>query len=139
MKTYKGLINKLEKNQIFVFGANFSGIHGAGSAKAALQFGAIYGKLGYVGQTWSIVTKDLKKYVHPSVSVDVIVAQIKELYIFAENHKELDFMIAYSGSGTNLNGYTPKQMAEMFSQFVIPENIVFEEEFSKLLINNFEI
>ena len=33
-------ITKLENHQIFVFGSNLSGIHGAGAAKTALSFGA---------------------------------------------------------------------------------------------------
>ena len=36
-------------------------------------------------------------------------------------------------AGTNLNGYSNKEMAEMFSMSNIPDNIVFEEEFYKLM------
>lgn len=51
-------------------------------------------------------------------------------------HPELYFYIVYSGTGNNLNGYTNQQMANLFSKGGnIPENIVFEEEFSKLLNN----
>ena len=31
------------RNEIFVFGSNLAGIHGAGAAKVALKFGARYG------------------------------------------------------------------------------------------------
>jgi len=133
MKTYKGLINKLKDNQVFVYGANFEARHGAGSAKKALEFGAIYGKLGAIGRTYSIITKDLKKKTHPSVDSWFIMQQIEELYEFARKYTHLDFLIAYSGTRTNLNGYSNKEMARFFSSFEIPDNIVFEEEFSKLL------
>ena len=44
-KTYTGMIDKLNENQIFVFGSNTEGRHGKGSAlKAKNNFGAIYGK-----------------------------------------------------------------------------------------------
>lgn len=36
-----GLIDKLESNQIFVFGSNEAGTHGKGAALQALKFGAI--------------------------------------------------------------------------------------------------
>lgn len=135
MKTYKGLITKLEPNQIFVFGSNTEGRHGAGAALWALKnAGAEYGKpKKFQGQSYAIITKDLKSKKHPSVSIDSIIHQIAELYIIARIHDDLEFLIAYSGKGHNLNGYTSKQMADMFSQDSIPENIIFEEEFSKLV------
>jgi len=133
MKTYSGMITKLGKNQIFVFGANTQFRHGKGAALQALKFGAKYGKGGLVGQTWSIITKDLTKRIHPSISKDRIISQIEELYQFAIENPYLEFLIAYSGSGKNLNGYTNLEMAEMFSQFNIPPNIVFEREFYKII------
>ena len=45
IKTYTGIIEKLEPNQIFVFGSNTEGRHGKGAAKIARdKFGAIYGQ-----------------------------------------------------------------------------------------------
>ena len=44
MKTYKGLIGSLEEHQVFVFGSNPEGRHGAGTAKIVLDhYGAKYG------------------------------------------------------------------------------------------------
>jgi len=135
MKTYKGLITELPENGIFVFGSNTQGRHGAGAALVARQkFGAIYGQSkGLQGQSYGIITKDLTKDIHPSISEKDIKKQIKELYYTAIKMNNKEFYIAYSGNGYNLNAYTPQQMADMFSSFVIPYNIVFEEEFSKLL------
>jgi len=133
MRTYTGIIKKLDPNQVFVFGANTQFRHGKGAALQSLKFGAVYGEGGYNGQTYAIVTKDLTKSSHPSISVDQIESEIKCLYEFANTNKELDFMIAYSGSGKNLNSYTPVEMANMFNCSYIPINIVFEYEFSKLI------
>lgn len=133
MKTYIGKIERLKDNEVFVYGANTQARHGKGSALKALEFGAKYGKLGAIGKTYSIVTKDLTKRKHPSVDSWFIMQQIEELYEFARKYPNLDFLIAYSGAGTNLNGYSNKEMARFFSSFDIPDNIVFEEEFSKLL------
>ena len=133
MRIYTGIIKKLEPNQVFVFGANTQFRHGKGAALQALKFGAVYGEGGYNGQTYAIITKDLTKRVHPSRSVDQIESDIKCLYEFANNNKKMDFMIAYSGRGKNLNAYTPVEMANMFNCDDIPINIVFEYEFSKLV------
>ena len=138
MKVYKGIIKKLKPNQIFVFGSNTQGRHGKGSALCAKQsFGAIYGQSqGLQGQSYAIVTKDLTKNVHPSISNSYIIKQIKDLYLFAIEHSELEFVIAYSGTRPNLNGYSNQEMADMFSEIEIPKNIIFEYEFSKLLRKN---
>ena len=132
-KTYSGRVFKLLPNQIFVYGANTEFRHGKGSALFALKFGAKYGIGGFVGQTWSIITKNLKKRYHPSVSKEDIVSQIRNLYDFAQNNLDKEFIIAYSGSGSNLNGYSNVEMAEMFSSFQIPINIIFENEFNELI------
>lgn len=139
MKTYKGLLTELPENGIFVFGSNTQGRHGKGSALIARQkFGAIYGQSkGLQGNSYAIITKDLTKFKHPSISSYEIINQITELYHYADLNPELNFYIAYSGKGSNLNGYTNEQMALYFS-FTnnIPENIIFEEEFAKLIKNN---
>lgn len=135
MKTYKGNITKLKPNQVFVFGSNTEGRHGGGAALVAYElFGANYGQSrGPQGQSWAIVTKDLTKTRHPSISKSTIITQIQVLYGEARITPEKEYFIAYSGTGRNLNYYTPAEMAEMFSDKNIPDNIVFEEEFAKLV------
>ena len=136
MKTYSGKIIKLGNKQVWVFGSNTEGRHGKGAALFGLQkCGAIYGRArGPQGRSYAIITKNLRKRKHPSVSKEFIIEQIGEFYEFAKKYWYLEFIIAYSGTGVNLNGYSNQEMADMFSQFPIPENIVFEEEFSKLLL-----
>jgi len=137
MKTYKGLILKrsdIPDNGIFVFGANTEGRHSKGAALVAYRhFDAEYrNPQGPQGRSYAIITKDLRKKVHPSIPRFYIESEIRALYKFAERHTHLEFYIAY-GTGKNLNAYSPQEMADMFSKFPIPENVVFNEEFSKLL------
>ena len=136
MKTYNGEIKELKDNQAFVFGSNTEGRHGAGAAKFAMKYGAIYGKAsGPMGRTYGIITKDLTKRQHPSIPKEFIIEQIGEFYKFAKRYWNVDFVIPYAGKADkiNLNGYSNVEMAEMFSQFEIPENILFEEQFSLLI------
>lgn len=60
---------------------------------------------------------------------------IKELYDFAIEHPDLEFHVAYTDTGKNLNGYSSKEMADMFCAFPIPDNMVFHEGF----VNLFEL
>lgn len=134
-RVYKGLITELPPNGLFVFGSNTEGRHSLGAAKTARgKFGAIYGRpSGIQGRSYGLVTKDLTKKIHPSISRGFIETQIRDLYATAIENSVVDFYVAYSGTGTNLNGYSNLEMAEMFSHTIIPENIIFEEEFSNLL------
>lgn len=134
-KTYTGYINNLAENQIFVFGSNVDGWHGAGTAKIALEkFGAIYGKgYGLNGQSYGLVTVDLKERRAPSRTKDQIKKEIDLLYQFAKIKNDKEFLIAYTATGTNLNGYSSAEMAKMFASFKIPNNVIFEDEFSRLV------
>ena len=134
-KTYTGMINSLEPNQIFVFGSNTQGRHGKGAALIAKnKFGAEYGNPeGPQGQSYAIVTKDLTKRTHPSRTPEQIKEQIHNLYEYARENPDKEFLVAYSGTGQNLNAYSNQEMADMFSSEPIPDNIVFEQEFNKLI------
>lgn len=137
-KMFKGHIETLPPNGIFVFGANPQGRHGSGNAKKALDFGAVYGKIGMQGQTYALVTKELRVEEHPSISRNVIISQIELLYIVARLMPEKDFYIAYTNSNNNLCGYTSQELADMFAvagkNGGIPNNIVFEESFADLMV-----
>ncbi len=135
METYNGTIQNIDSNQIFVFGSNTQGRHGKGSALFAKnKCGAIYGQAkGLQGNSYAIITKDLTKYIHPSISEEFIIEQINELYEYANNNLDKEFIVAYSGVGSNLNAYKPIEMAKFFNQKPIPTNIVFEEEFYNLI------
>jgi hypothetical protein len=135
-RTYTGKITKLEDNQIFCFGSNTQGRHGKGTGKLAIdKFGAIYGQpRGLQGRSYGIVTTDLTKFKRPSVSYVSLCIEIQNLYEFAVDNPNLDFLIAYTGlDSKNLSGFTNSQLADIFSLYKIPDNIIFEKEFSTLL------
>ena len=146
MNYYSGDIIKLKENEIFVFGSNPEGRHGAGSAKIAKdKFGAIYGNGRRAqGKSYALVTKNLtqnyleketniiyKRYGERSVSLEQIKENIKDLYCYAEDNKELNFLIAYKLDNKNLNGYSSLEIVEVFDSFIIPCNIVFHDSFRK--------
>lgn len=148
IKTYRGLIGSLEPHQVFVFGSNPEGRHGAGTARIAMDhYGAKWGVgRGLHGQTYGLVTKNLKPFFYEaeleieyekagmrSVSLRQIQDNIKDLYQFAIENPEMEFFVAYTPYGKLLNGYTIEEMAEVFSSIDIPENMVFNEDFAKLL------
>lgn len=64
-------IQTLAPNEIFVFGSNLAGRHGAGAAKLALErFGAVYGQgVGLQGQSYGIPTKDAHLRVLPRATI----------------------------------------------------------------------
>ena len=140
-------ISGLTSNQIFVFGSNPEGGHGAGSAKQALQFGATYGKgRGLSGSTYALITKNLTRgYTEPStgikyrkyggVSHSMLTDNIKELYDCAEKHPDKQFLIPYKVDDANLNGYSTEVLTVLFKKHKIPSNIVFHESMRGLLWN----
>lgn len=138
IKTYSGKITELKPNQIFVFGSNTQGRHGKGSAlQAKTNFGAVYGQAeGPQGKSYAIITKDLTKPKHPSRTPEQIKEQISKLYEYAKQNPDKEFLVAYSSEGSNLNAYSNEEMASFFSNTTIPNNIVFEEGFAKLLNKN---
>lgn len=150
MKYWTGnLINKLEPNYIFVFGSNPEGRHGAGAAKHAMKFGAVYGKgRGLHGQTYALPTKNLKvgyvenlldgsfieysKAGFKSLTNTQIINNIEELYECCNLHKDLKFFITYKRYDKNLNGYSGVDMWVMFNSTnytLIPVNVYFHESF----------
>ena len=146
MKTYIGKINNLKDNQVFVFGSNPLKIQGAGAAKQAVKNGwclsseLMNNHISRSGKAWGLVTVTGpgKKR---SKTPEQIKSNIQILFQYAKIFNDKEFLIAYTGTDSyNLNGYSNKELAEMFSAFEIPENIIFEEEFSTLLkVRNIQI
>ena len=112
LKAAPDYIERLETHQIFVFGSNTEGRHGAGAALMAKQkWGAIYGNpKGIQGQCYAIVTKDLKQGKR-SVALAQIGAQIKELVEYALAHPELEFLV--TKSGCDLAGFSIGEIAAL--------------------------
>jgi len=121
-----GIINFLEKNEIFVFGSNLAGMHGGGAARTALKWGAIMGQgVGLQGQTYAIPTmfrtvEEIKPYVNDFIDL-------------AKNHPEYRFLVTKIGCG--IAGFSEKEIAELFVLVVQEDikNIVLPEEFASIL------
>jgi hypothetical protein len=139
MKIYTGFITELKDNQVFVFGSNPVGVQGGGAAFAAVKMKACeYDEimdncLSKCGKSWGLTTV---KYPggRKTITLSKITENIRKLYKYAKEHKDLEFLVAYTGRGTNLNGYTNFEMANCFvNAGPIPNNFVFEKEFATLL------
>lgn len=118
-------IDSLDENEVFVFGSNLAGRHGAGAAKLAVdKFGAIYGQgCGLQGQSYGIATKGKQMEI---LSLDDIELQVENFLTFAELNPQLTFYTTMIGCG--LAGYTPCDIAPLFKG-EIPENVILPKEF----------
>ncbi len=124
MKYTSKFISSLASNEVFVYGANEAGIHGAGAAKSAMRWGAKYGKYGFSGQTYGIPTKDCKI---ETLSLEKIKIYVDAFLIFATENPDLVFLVTPIGTG--LAGYSAKDIAPLFKRALDIENVVLPEEF----------
>ena len=113
-------ITKLDKNEIFVFGDNEAGIHGAGAAKFALQkCGAVMGKHDCLqGNSYGISTKNKYLQVLP---IEAISLKVHRFIIIAKMKPDKIFLVTKIGCG--LAGYKPKDIAPMFKECLTMENV----------------
>lgn len=140
-------IRRLNDKEIFVFGSNPQGRHGAGAAREAMSFGAVrFNGRGLQGSSYALVTKNLKagfkekstgivyeKEGYLSVSDEQIIDNIKELYVCAESMPDHRFYIPYrlecwpnGGVKKSLNGHGAIKMLDLFFKAgTIPVNISF--------------
>lgn len=123
-------IRHLEPNQVFVYGANEKGIHGAGAAKLALRWGAKMGQYGLVGQTYGIPTKDKKIQTLP---LDKIQVHVDTFLATAFSHPEYEFLVTKIGTG--LAGIPISDIAPLFKiiKTGVFENVILPEEFYKII------
>lgn len=104
-------IQSLKYNEVFVFGSNESGIHGAGAAKLALdKFGARYGQMfGMQGQSFAIPTKNTLIQTLPLHKIYMYI-QVAEAHFVANPTKI--FLVTEIGCG--LAGYEPEDIVPLF-------------------------
>ncbi len=114
-------ITHLEPNEIFVFGSNLQGYHGAGAARMALdKFGAVWGQgVGLQGQSYAIPTME--------GGVETIKPYVDEFIEFAKQHPEYQFLLTRVGCG--IAGFTDEEIAPLFGEALKLENVIFPKAF----------
>ena len=141
MKSSSNQIKQLKNNEVFVFGSNTEGRHGAGAAALALQcFGAIYGRgVGINGQSYAIPTKKYSKKSNGkeweliTLPISEVAKYVIDFINYTSIHKDLDFLVTRIGCG--LAGYTPEQIAPLFVRAKDIENIYLPQEFIDIINN----
>ena len=122
-------IKDIEDKQVFVFGSNLKGKHGAGAARMALKWGADFGvSQGFSGATYAIPTKDFKLN---TLSIGEIKPFVDTFITEAMVYPEWTFLVTEIGCG--LAGLTPGEVAPIFKDAVTVENIHLPESFWKIL------
>lgn len=111
-------IERLQSDEVFVFGSNASGTHGAGAARTAYErFGAVWGEgRGLHGQSYGIDTMS---------GFAVIEREVVTFIAFAREHPELRFLLTPIGCG--IAGYSPAEIAPLFGD--APSNVVLPDQF----------
>ena len=123
-------ITELKPHEIFVFGSNQSGRHGAGAAKTALGWGAKWGQAeGIQGKTYGIPTKNHS--ITRTLSIVEIKPYVDRFVEFAANHPQLKFLVTEVGCG--LAGLNYKDVAPLFKEAVKLENVVLPKRFLRKL------
>lgn len=114
--------------QVFVFGSNTAGMHGAGAAKFAYEKkGARYGDgYGHRGDSFAIPTKDDDIQ---SLPLDMIAAFVCGFLAYASCKRKLSFYVTQIGCG--LAGYKPEDIAPMF--IGAPLNCMFDSAWEPYL------
>lgn len=97
--------------EVFVFGSNLAGIHGAGAAKVAHEkYGALWGKgIGLHGMTYAIPTKGTMLGVLPLDMIKEYVDMFVRDSVYFEDSK---YFVTRVGCG--LAGYKDEHIAPMF-------------------------
>jgi|SRR6478609_628590 len=127
-------IQSLKENEVFVFGSNESGLHGAGAAKdARMYFGAKIGKgFGYhstsIGKTFAIPTKS---WTISKLELSSINHYIDRFIAFARTRPDLLFLVTEIGCG--LAGYSVEEISPLFHNTVYLDNIHLPRRFWKHL------
>ena len=127
MRITQDNIQKLEPNQIFVFGSNLSGIHGGGAAKLAYErFKAKWGNgIGLQGACYAIPTKS--EGIQRSLTVDEIKPYVADFISFASANKHLTFLVTEIGCG--LANMQPNEIAPLFRSALRFNNIHLPKRF----------
>lgn len=115
--------NMKSDSDIFVFGSNLAGIHGAGAADYAYrELGAQWGVgEGLTGLCYALPTKD---YEIQTLPLWFIEERVQVFLSVARENADLTFKVTPVGTG--LAGYAREQIAPFFKD--APSNCYFEDE-----------
>ncbi len=118
------IIKELAPGEVFVFGSNAQGLHGGGAALTAyMQFGAEWGNgEGLQGRSYALPTME---------GIESTRQAVERFTAFARNHPELKFLVTAVGCG--IAGYRAEEIAPMFRQAALLENVYLPIGFQKVL------
>lgn len=118
-------ITSLHPDEVFVFGSNLAGLHAGGAARFAMQhFGAVWGQgVGLQGQSYAIPTMQ--------GGVETIKPYVDDFIDFARKNPHLKFLVTEIGCG--IAGFTPEQIAPLFTRAVGLDNVWLPARFLKVL------
>lgn len=130
MKITNEKTNTLLPHEIFVFGSNLKGVHGAGAARYAMDnFGAVLGVgEGFTGQCYALPTKDEDIQTRDLL---LITKSVIRLYQSVVSHPDRFFIITAVGCG--LAGLKAEDIAPMFRNFLKFENVSLPQSFVDVL------
>lgn len=162
-RTYKGMITDLTPNQVFVFGSNTDGFHGAGSAGYATfgDFKTSWRDTNYAAQPSGTKGKwnqkgvgeglqqgtEGRSYAIPTVDAaalkagagkrsrtpEQITESIRKFYAQAAGDPQTEYLVAMK-TELGMSGYTGDEMARMFADAgTPPPNVVFDRDFRQLV------
>jgi hypothetical protein len=125
----------LSKNEIFVFGSNESGFHGAGAARDALKWGARYGEgVGLFGSTYAIPTKS--HFIRRSLTIEEIKPYVDDFILFVKKKPNKIFLVTEIGCGLANN--KPEDIAPLFLEAKEIQNIFLPKRFWEILNKNYD-
>ena len=115
-------ITELKADEVFVFGSNLAGMHGAGAAWLAFQkFGAVMGcGVGLRGQSYAIPTMQ--------GGVETIKPYVDEFITFAKSRPDLFFYVTRIGCG--IAGFRDREIAPLFKEAAGVDNICLPKSFA---------
>jgi hypothetical protein len=117
-------------NQIFVFGSNYGGHHGAGAAKLALdKYGAVWGQSeGLHGKSYALPTVGHRL---ARISFDSVSNNIIRFLEFAKNNPQLDFFV--TRVGCVLAKHKESEIVKVFYPYRDLANLDFPENWKSYL------
>jgi hypothetical protein len=124
-------IKELKENEVFCFGSNLLGAHGAGAARfAAKKFGAEAGVgFGPTGQCYALPTKD---HNIRTMKIEEIKPFVELFITEARLDPERNYLVTEVGCG--LAGFEPKDIAPLFKDAKDVPNIHLPQRFWDIIL-----